>query len=652
MAAAGESAYLYETGSIVHSVEATIRAASPNTNFQVCVRMIDQYNYIGLRPNSSSTRVECFQRVGGAYTSLFFTTTVDGTHLADNYRLESRADDTVAVYCENTLMGTAVVPVGLTGATKVGMGNHAGTIANAVGPFTIYTGPILHGYAATGAWCWFNDPRAIAANGKTWVGFTAVDPPNPPYGSIRVLQIDHATGVSSVYTLITGYNWGDDHNNPGLLIRPDGRLVAFYCQHSDVNGIRYRVSVNPYDATAFGAENICAVPVVGGVCYPSPLILSGEANKAYLFFRDGDSNTSAITSTDLATVAAPASNGAAQTAATWSAMQVFVPNPGDYISKGIYTRISNDGAARIDIAATFAFQSAGGTKIDVRHLFYQGGVINTSSGRDLGRKSGFGTSRTTTFTAASASTVIVVASATGLVVGMPALANGFIKSGAVITNIAGTSITLSQPTSAIASGASVSFLHYAFGTMTAVATSGTPDNLGDIWIHDLVRDASSGYVYAAFVQFLSATQHQYWYAVWNGVTWTKTPIPGALTGSLTPAATTPESYYSPGMALDPMIPGLVYVSLGNAEGTQCRLYRMITPDGGLTWTQESMNPPDILGGTYVGQNFRPYVPRNRDKRAGVVWLRGRYNFYNTGNDPANAGDPFGGYHSEIMSAKV
>jgi hypothetical protein len=200
-----------------------------------------------------------------------------------------------------------------------------------------------------------------------------------------VQQRNHYTGVVTEYPLVTAYNWFDDHANATFLIRPDGRLIAFYCYHGDNTGIAYRISVNPYDASAWGAQVRFNVGSAGpwGITYPSPVMLSSEGNKVYVFYRDGDSNFSYATSTDMATVAAPASDGAAQTAATWSTLSVVIAKPGDYTIKGVYARITNDGTSRIDIAASYASGPGGPPFVDVRHMYYQSGKWYNSAGAEL-----------------------------------------------------------------------------------------------------------------------------------------------------------------------------------------------------------------------------------------------------------------------------
>ncbi len=86
-----------------------------------------------------------------------------------------------------------------------------------------------------GAWCWFQDERALMdpANNTLLVGSVAA--PEGPGGerrggNIEVAVLDLATGKSQVHVLHEQLE-SDDHNAPALLIRPDGRYLAVYAKH-------------------------------------------------------------------------------------------------------------------------------------------------------------------------------------------------------------------------------------------------------------------------------------------------------------------------------------------------------------------------------------------------------------------------------------
>ena len=88
-----------------------------------------------------------------------------------------------------------------------------------------------------GAWSWFGDPRAVTHDGRTYVGWVDQE------GDVKVSSYDHATGERVTAVLQARLNQ-DDHANPSLQVRPDGRLVVYYSAHVGP-AMSYRVSPSP-----------------------------------------------------------------------------------------------------------------------------------------------------------------------------------------------------------------------------------------------------------------------------------------------------------------------------------------------------------------------------------------------------------------------
>ena len=65
-------------------------------------------------------------------------------------------------------------------------------------------------------------------------------------GNVQVASYDHDTGVRVVVTLKANFQV-DDHDTPSLLVRPDGRLLAFWSAHSG-GQMYYRRSVRPEES--------------------------------------------------------------------------------------------------------------------------------------------------------------------------------------------------------------------------------------------------------------------------------------------------------------------------------------------------------------------------------------------------------------------
>src|SRR5215210_1149475 len=138
-----------------------------------------------------------------------------------------------------------------------------------------------------GGWCWFADPRAVhfsGANDRTYVGWVSVS------GRLVVAAYDRQTQTR---TVLGNVPFLDDHDNPTLLVLPGGRLMVFYSHH-DAGPLRYRVSQRPEDISAWGPEGVVPTNVGGpphkGWTYPNPLLLSGEGNRVYLFWRAANWN--------------------------------------------------------------------------------------------------------------------------------------------------------------------------------------------------------------------------------------------------------------------------------------------------------------------------------------------------------------------------
>lgn len=133
-----------------------------------------------------------------------------------------------------------------------------------------------------GAWSWIADPRAVYYEGehrRTYVGWVNAQ------GDIRVASYDHDTGAVTTQTVRKELQ-RDDHANPALLVRPDGRLVVFYSGHPG-RWMIYRVSLWLEDVSGWGDE-AAAAPFTSdtrGHTYPAPVRLSRDGGLTYLFWR-------------------------------------------------------------------------------------------------------------------------------------------------------------------------------------------------------------------------------------------------------------------------------------------------------------------------------------------------------------------------------
>ena len=139
-----------------------------------------------------------------------------------------------------------------------------------------------------GAWSYFADPRIVADARSRHVYYTGVATMS---GHVKVVRYDARRGITKVVSV--GRTGGDDHNNPALYLRRDGRLTVFFSPHSGrifPRGRRsemyYRTTVRAGDIGRWTRRRTLPVNAPGGLgyTYPNPLQL---ADGLFLAWRGG-----------------------------------------------------------------------------------------------------------------------------------------------------------------------------------------------------------------------------------------------------------------------------------------------------------------------------------------------------------------------------
>jgi hypothetical protein len=141
-----------------------------------------------------------------------------------------------------------------------------------------------------GAWSFFGDARAVKVDDKYFLGWTT------PSGQVQVGEYDPDSGKTTQITLGPRMEQGDDHENPSLMVRADGRLMAFYSPHSGriypknrKSQLYYRTTINPADISKWTAFKTIPTNTFDGhlgYTYPNPVPLAN--NKIFLTWRGGD----------------------------------------------------------------------------------------------------------------------------------------------------------------------------------------------------------------------------------------------------------------------------------------------------------------------------------------------------------------------------
>ena len=160
---------------------------------------------------------------------------------------------------------------------------------------------------------------------------------------------------------------------------------------------------------------------------------------------------------------------------------------------------------------------------------------------------------------------------------------------------------------------------------------GDPDNVA--WMCDLELDrAQRPYVIftvqkdgRGLPRGQGGFDHRFDYARWDGSAWRVHEI--AYAGTRLYAG---EDDYTGLAALDPNNPDVLYIStdadpvtrkplVSAADGQRHHeLFRGTTRDFGATWTWEPITANSTM------DNLRPVVPRWKDARTALVWMRGSY----------------------------
>ena len=137
-----------------------------------------------------------------------------------------------------------------------------------------------------GAWCWFQDERAIVDAGHpdgpmlyfTAMSASAVDSMEMGDLDFHFLGLDSGEqGSHEIHDRLEQ----DDHNTAALKLLPDGRIMAVFARHGSDRFVRTRISA-PQDPRTWGEE--ITYQEEAGVTY-SNLLTAGEAPRLLNFSR-------------------------------------------------------------------------------------------------------------------------------------------------------------------------------------------------------------------------------------------------------------------------------------------------------------------------------------------------------------------------------
>lgn len=369
--------------------------------------------------------------------------------------------------------------------------------------------------AEDGAWCWFSDPRAVQDGDTTFLGWIS------SRGDIVIGAVD-GSGATTTAVVMTGFEV-DDHDHPAVIVRPDGRVQAFWSRHNGTE-VFTRTTTRPRDISHWGPLGTVPLKVAGDrvSTYVNPVVLSGEKTM-WVFGRSGYSSPAFTTTRDLGR--------------TWTPARRLV----DVKEQRPYVKYADNG--RDTIAMGFTNGHPAETHSSIYYAAYRKGALRGASGRGI------------------------------------------------------------APVSRLPIAPSQADLVYA-----------SPKGR-DAWVHDVALDAQGRpRIVFATMPDGGSTDHDYWYAAWDGRRWLSTRITAAG-GSIADAPR--ESGYTAGISFDHDDPSTVV--LARPGTTKLEVERWTTPDLGRSWTSEA-----VTMGSHQ-DNVRPVVPRGGSGR--VVWMTGKYGYF-------------------------
>ncbi|WP_316810467.1 BNR-4 repeat-containing protein [Pedobacter heparinus] len=213
--------------------------------------------------------------------------------------------------------------------------------------------------AGDASWCWFSDPRAVYYKGRTEsIYFSYIT----SKGDVMISARNQKTKVVADFVLHPQLQV-DDHNVPSILFLPDGKMLVFYTEH---NGRFFmRKSKNAEDISSWEEERV--IPFGGNkITYSHPVMLKGEHNRIYMFWRGSDWRPTMAYSDDLGD--------------TWSKAVGLIESKG--LKNRPYLKVCSDHQNRIDFAFTDGHPGVE-TSNSVYHMYYEKGNFYQTNGESI-----------------------------------------------------------------------------------------------------------------------------------------------------------------------------------------------------------------------------------------------------------------------------
>ncbi|RMF37736.1 MAG: hypothetical protein D6753_17075, partial [Planctomycetota bacterium] len=222
-----------------------------------------------------------------------------------------------------------------------------------------------------GAWCWFQDERAVICGDKLIVGSVANGADTlDRHGDIEATSIDLQSGAVQRWELMDQLE-ADDHDAPAFWVRPDGRAIAVFAKHGSENCFYYRIMTQ--EGSGWGPLQRFVPSESSRITYANLLFLAEENEghgRLYNFFRglDGKFKPSYAWSDDWGE--------------TWQTGNVVIDVPTAFRHRP-YVKYASDGRSVLH----FLYTDGHPRDFDnsVYHMYYQHGMLYRSDASPIRR---------------------------------------------------------------------------------------------------------------------------------------------------------------------------------------------------------------------------------------------------------------------------
>jgi hypothetical protein len=222
-----------------------------------------------------------------------------------------------------------------------------------------------------GAWCWFQDERAIIAGSTLLIGSVANGASDPARtGDVDVVAYDLASGRLRRYELHNQLE-SDDHAAPAFWLRPDGRVLAVYSKHGPENCFYTRVTSKPNDFTNWEPTVTFVPSEKSRVTYSNLHDLAAEnggRGRLYNFFRELDASFK------------PSFAWSDDYGESWSRGNVLIDVPLEFRHRP-YVKYASDGHT---IHVLYTDGHPRDYDNSVYHVFYRNGQLHRTDGNHIG----------------------------------------------------------------------------------------------------------------------------------------------------------------------------------------------------------------------------------------------------------------------------